>query len=171
MNSKRKIQCYQLFLLSFKSNFLYKSLIWPFQLLVHRLISFLYLGYSGGKHGLTYVLFHWNVFFANVLFYRLFYLYPQMVNGFPFLSIYDQSYQYFPPPALVPLLFDVPVVFVQKTAVLLLHTLPQYAMEYTQFLPMWYSAVGLTRRRCLRKVEPLLNVVLISYGQIFFETF
>ena len=46
-----------------------------------------------------------------------------------------------------------------------LYILPQlHGMEYTQFLVMWYSVDGLTRSRCLRRVDSLLNVVLMSYG-------
>ena len=53
-----------------------------------------------------------------------------------------------------------------------LHTLTLLdGMEYTQFLVMLYSVRGLTRRRCLQRVEPLLNVVPISYGLHIFWIF
>ena len=45
-----------------------------------------------------------------------------------------------------------------------LNTLPQLqGLEYTQFLVKLKSVWGLKRKRYLRKVEPLVNIVLLSY--------
>ena len=55
MNSKRKNQCH---LDIFEVIFFKNNLIWPFQLLVTRLCSFLCLVYLRGQYGLTYVLGH-----------------------------------------------------------------------------------------------------------------
>ena len=44
-------------------------------------------------------------------------------------------------------------------------TLPQLqGMKYTQFLVLLYSVEGLTRKRYIKTVIPLLNIVLASYG-------
>ena len=45
------------------------------------------------------------------------------------------------------------------------YTLSQLqGMEYTQFLVMLNSVEGLTRKRYLRRAEPLVNILLVSYG-------
>ena len=57
------------------------------------------------------------------------------------------------------------------------HILPFYTlsqlhgMEYRQFLVMLYSFGGLTWKRYFWRVEPLLNVILISYGLNIFWIF
>ena len=39
----------------------------------------------------------------------------------------------------------------------------QYGMEHTQLLVLFSSMRGLTRKKCLRSVELLLNIVLVLY--------
>ena len=47
----------------------------------------------------------------------------------------------------------------------LLYTLPQLQeMKYTQFLVMLNSVEGLTQKRYLRRVEPLVYINLMAYG-------
>ena len=92
MNLKCKIQWHPLFLIFWKVIYFKNNLIWPFQLLVPRLYSFLYLVSSRGQHSPRYVPLLWDVFFSNVLPYRLFQLYSTRVDGFSFLSIYGQPY-------------------------------------------------------------------------------
>ena len=50
------------------------------------------------------------------------------------------------------------------------YILPQLpGMEYIQFLVMLNSVDGLTRKRNLRRVKPLVNIVLMSYGLHIFS--
>ena len=48
------------------------NLIRPFQLLVPRLCSFLFLVYTRDQHGPTYMPLFWDILFSNVLPYQLF---------------------------------------------------------------------------------------------------
>ena len=53
-----------------------------------------------------------------------------------------------------------------------LYTLPQLqGMEFTEFLVMLNSLSGLTWKRYLWRVEPLVNIVLMSYGLHIFRVF
>ena len=83
MNSKRKIQMASVILDILKKVILFKNnLIRPFQLLVSRLCSFLYLIYSKGQHNPTYELLLRDVFFSNILPNRIFQIYPTRIKLF-----------------------------------------------------------------------------------------
>ena len=95
-----------------------------------------------------------------------------ILDCFPFTSIYDPPYQIFQFPFVLHV-FDVLLALLlvgrMSRLRILYHNYKRLSTQ--QFLVMFNSVGGLTRKRYLPRVEPLVNIILMSHGLHIFWIF